>query len=243
MKNIDIILLEDDPIDSIKIEIMLSTSISDKYNFRLIETFKDIDLLLQYLIMQPIDLIISDIFTKTRATGIELLKKLKNSEIPIILITQSTENNIYIEAKAIRDIHYLIKPFHQITLQSSIEKAIDDYEKRKSLDFLDKKYLYLKGKGDNLERVLFENIVFFEADGNYCYIYTKQKKYILKKSLNKLLLEDLDDNFIRIHHKFAINIYHVKIIRNQTLQMIGEIELPIGKTFKKSVHIKATKKP
>ena len=101
---------------------------------------------------------------------------------------------------------------------------------------MNKKYLFLKGKSDNIDKVRLDEILFLETDGNYCFIHIMSRKYILKKSLNKILQEDLDDNFIRIHHRFAVGKHHIQMVRLHSLEIKGKIELPIGKSFKKMIN-------
>ena len=64
MKKINVVLLEDDSIDRLKIEIMLSNVESEEYEIILIDTFKTLESLLLYMEHQikEIDVIISDIF-------------------------------------------------------------------------------------------------------------------------------------------------------------------------------------
>ena len=236
MNDINIVLLEDDPIDCIKIEIMITQFTSSEYNFKLVRIFEKLEALTDFLEIHTVDIIISDVFTQKRATGIELLKKLKNSIIPIILITQSHNPKVFQEAKEYRNIHYLIKPFHQFTLQSTIENTINASREEKKSTSLNKKYLFLKGKSDNVDKIRLNEILFLETDGNYCFLHAVNRKYILKKSLNKILQEDLDDNFIRIHHRFAVNKPYIQTVKIHSLEITGKIDLPIGKSFKKMIN-------
>ena len=89
MSDINIVLLENDPIYRLKVEIMITQFTSNEYNFKLMSTFEELETLVKFLETQTVDVIISDVFTKKRATGLELLEKMKNNIIPIILITQS----------------------------------------------------------------------------------------------------------------------------------------------------------
>ena len=110
MKKIKVLLLEDNAIDTLKIEIMLSNTESSKYEIILHETFKTLETLLLYLQnhIKEIDVIISDIFINDKAKGLQLLKEISNSDIPVILITSSQDAAIYNEAKSIRTVQYLI---------------------------------------------------------------------------------------------------------------------------------------
>lgn len=237
MKNIKVVLLEDDSIDRLKIEIMLSNTESSEYEIILIETFNTLESLLLYLKHQikEIDVIISDIFINNKAKGLKLLKEIPNSDIPVILTTSSHDTAIYIEAKSIRKVQYLIKPFHKLTLQSSIILAFEENEKRKLHFVDDSKFLFFKSKLNQNERINLSDIIFIEADGNYCYIYTQEKKYVLKKSLSKLISEDLDKHFFRTHHKFAVNRNYIKLLRSRTILLTNNVDLPIGISFKQAI--------
>lgn len=236
MNIIKIVLLEDDPIDQIKIEIMIAEFTSNEYDFKLVGLYDSLTALLEFLETQTVDIIISDVFTKKRATGIELLKKLKNNVTPIILITQSHDLEIYQASKEYRHLQYLIKPFHKFTLQSTIEYAISINNEKQDEENIGKKFIFLKGNSDNMDKIRLDEILYLETDGNYCYIHTKNKKYILKKSLHKILQDELDESFIRIHHQYAVNKHHIQIVKLHAVEISGKIDLPIGKSFKKMVN-------
>jgi DNA-binding LytR/AlgR family response regulator len=243
MKKIRVVLLEDDAIDTLKIEIMLSNTESSKYEIILIDTFKTLETFLLYLQNQikEIDVIISDIFINNKAKGLQLLKELSNSDIPVILTTSSHDAAIYNEAKSIRKVQYLIKPFHKLTLQSSIILVYEENEKRKIHFEDDTKFLFLKSKLNHNERTNINDIIFIEAEGNYCYIHTQEKKYVLKKSLAKLITEDLDKLFVRTHHKFAVNRNYIKLLRSRTILLTNNVDLPIGISFKQAIKEYASK--
>lgn len=65
MKKINIVLLEDDPIDRIKIEIMIAEFTSNEYDFKLVKMFESPGLLLKFLETQTLDVIISDVLRKS----------------------------------------------------------------------------------------------------------------------------------------------------------------------------------
>lgn len=236
MNQIKIVLLESDPIDRIKIEIMIAEFASSEYGFKLVGKFSSIVSLLGFLELQSVDIIVCEAFNKNQVMGIESLNKLKNSTIPIILITHSHDVEVYQKSKQYRYFQYLVKPFHKFTLQSTVENALSvRYDKQIEAD-TNKKFIFLRGNSDRTDRVCLDEILFLETNGNYCNIHTKKKKYILKKSLNKILQVELDDNFMRIHHRYAVNKHHIQAVKLQSLEISGEIVFPIGKGFKKMIN-------
>lgn len=236
ISDIVIAMLEDDPIDQIKIEIMLAERISSQYKYRLGGTYTQLEDLITYLNDHEVDLVLSDIMIGNKPIGIELLKVLRDTLVPVVLMTTSQDQKLFLEAQKNLSVQYLVKPFHAITLQSAIEKTLEAHQKSKQYDFVDKKYLYLSSKSGQQDQVWFTEIVYIEADDSHCYINTLTKRYILKKSLTKLLGEELKNHFIRIHHKFAVNKVHVQHSEANTLKLTGQVVLPVGKSFKKDLN-------
>jgi DNA-binding LytR/AlgR family response regulator len=230
-----VVVLEDDPIDQIKVKIMLSERISSHYTFRLGGIFTQLQDLLMYINNHKVDLVLSDIMIENKPIGIELVKTLQNASIPIILMTASQDQGLFLASQKYLSVHYLIKPFHAITLQSAIEKTLEAHQKSKQYDFVDMKYLYLSNKSGHQDQVWFTEIIYIEADDSHCYIHTPTKKYVLKKSLSKVLGDDLNDQFIRIHHKYAVNKLHIRQLETDTVQVTGLLTLPVGRSFKKGL--------
>ena len=97
MDNILIVLLEDDPIDQIKIEIMLAERISSQHKYLLGGIYTQLDDLLTYLSNHEVDLILSDIFIQKKPVGIELLKALQGTPTPVVLMTTSQDQELFLE--------------------------------------------------------------------------------------------------------------------------------------------------
>lgn len=235
MTDIRVLLLEDNTIDSLKVQIMLAEA-EGKYRFHLVGVFDTLPPVLEYLQQHEVDIVISDIFIKSRPLGLDLLHHLPLQNVPIILTTSSQDKLIYANAQRKRLVHYLVKPFHGLTLQSILEKALDEWEQSKQHDFIDHKFFYLSGLGGQREQVSFRNIIYLASESNNCFIFTDTKKYVTKKSLTKILNEDLGDGFLRIHQQYIVNKLHLKIIKPNSVVVKGEIELPIGKSYRKEVN-------
>lgn len=233
-QNIHVILIEDDPIDQIKIKIMFTEFNSVKYDFNLMQVFDNIDSLLLFLEdNHQIDMIISDMFTQNRSTGIELLKKLKTTDTPIVIITNSQDKLLYKEAQLHQNGSYLIKPFHYLTLQSTMENLLFNTSLNSNSEMLNKRKIFLKNNLNVLEKVTFDEILFIEVDGNYCLVNTIGRiKYVKKISLVKFLYESFDETFVRIHHKFAINIQHIAKATDTSVELSNGHIIPISKSYK-----------
>lgn len=232
---IRIVILEDSPIEMLTVRMMLEEPVTSKYEYQVVGTFETLELLLPFLETTSVDVILADIFYKNHPMGLELLRKKITTYIPVILMTSSQLKTVFSEAQQVRSVHYLIKPFHSFTLHSTIDRVYEEFQKNKQYDFFTHKFLYISGKSGQREQVLFGEIVYLESEGNYCYIFTGNKKYVLKKSLSHLLANELDHRFIRVHQKYAVNTKYIKSLKSDALQLTGLTELPIGQRFQKSV--------
>jgi DNA-binding LytR/AlgR family response regulator len=231
---IKIVLLEDNPVDALKIELML-TEANRKHQYKLLGVFTTLPSLIEYLQYNEVDIVLSDIYIGPEPSGIELLQYLQKKQVPVIMMTSSSDNKLYTAAQQLKPVHYLIKPFHSLTFHSTLENVIFDYEQSKQYKFIDQKYLYLSGLGGQREQVWFDDIVYLSSELNNCFIYTNKKKYVTKKSLNKILTEELGDGFLRIHQQYVVNKMHLQAIKQDNVVITGEVILPIGKSFRKDL--------
>lgn len=70
----------------------------------------------------------------------------------------------------------------------------------------------LKDKDGNFDLVSFDEIVYIESMQNYCKIFTQEKRYVEKISLNKIN-EITQGKFFRCHKQFLVNIDYLKNIK------------------------------
>ncbi len=81
------------------------------------------------------DIILMDIMLKGKINGIESAEIIrKNNNIPIIFLTAYADENTLSKAKITEPYAYIIKPFKEIDLHTSIEMAL--YKHQKELEIL-----------------------------------------------------------------------------------------------------------
>ena len=85
------------------------------------------------------------------------------------------------------------------------------------------------------KQVIFDDIMYIESEGNYSFVNTLSKKYVIKKSLSQLIVDELTDDFLRVHQKFIVNKIYIKIIDETTIKLNDHLSLPIGKSYRKSL--------
>ncbi len=78
-----------------------------------------------------------------------------------------------------------------------------------------------------------EDIIYIESLSDYVHIYTNGNAFITREKISHLEAR-LDTRFLRTHRSFLINTSKITGYHSESIS-IGELELPIGRTYKKAV--------
>jgi AmiR/NasT family two-component response regulator len=114
------------------------------------------DAIKQIVELEP-DIVLMDIMIKGPLTGIDVAEKIKKEyNIPSIFLTAYADESTLSKAKITEPYGYILKPFKEVDLQSSIEMAVykhkKDTEVVKERDFL---YSLVDNKEDSSRDILF----------------------------------------------------------------------------------------
>lgn len=198
----------------------------------------------------PPDIILLDIQLKGKIDGIEMAKRVQETnDIPIIYLTANADEATFNRAKSTRPAAFISKPFRQLDLQRAIELTItrmaeqhspsplqdennhteehhsNDTEKSQQ-PFILKDRIFVKNR-EKMTKILFSDILFIEADRNYSRIFTLAKEYLLSITL-KMIEEKLPANhFLRIHRSYIINLLHVDEVSDSHV-MIAQKPIPLS---------------
>ncbi len=94
--------------------------------------------------------------------------------------------------------------------------------------------IYLK-ENEVYCRHLYDEILYLEASGSYCYIYfSNNLRKVFAISLAELQEYLPTEIFNRTHRAFIVNIHHIERILGNTIY-IGEAEIPIGREYRKDI--------
>jgi len=173
------------------------------------------------------DLVFLDINMKDM-NGFEVLQKLKVTPKPVVIFVTAYDNYA-IKAFDVDAFDFLLKPFRDERFFKTIKKVLnisklevqENFEKRLQSLFEaysgkeDKASLSLKlpvRQGNKTVLLKPEEISYICASGYYAEIFTENKKYVLRESLN-----NLDDflnaySFFRVHRSVIINLNHIQEI-------------------------------
>jgi DNA-binding LytR/AlgR family response regulator len=166
------------------------------------------------------DIVLLDINLKGKLNGIETALQIqKLADIPIIYLTANSDEATFNRARATRPYAFISKPYKQVDLQRAIELTISrmaenetgphaedsSYDER---PFILSDRIFVRHR-EKMIKIIVAEILYIEADRNYCRIFTKNKEYLLSITL-KTIEEKLPGRiFLRTHRSYIINLAHV----------------------------------
>jgi len=195
------------------------------------------------------DLILMDIMLKGEISGIEAAEQIKNRyQIPVIFLTAYADESTLNKAKVTEPYGYIIKPFKEIDLHTSIEMALykhgKEQEVRKERDLyssivLDKSAddcIFVKSNS-RLVKVKTNEIYFVEALKDYVIIHSKDAKYTVHSTMKDMQSKLSTSEFLRVHRSFIVRVDKIFAIEQNNLVMEDEKKvIPVGGSYRDELH-------
>jgi len=194
------------------------------------------------------DIILMDIMLKGDINGIEASTRIKESyNIPVIFLTAYADENTLSKAKVTEPYAYIIKPFKEIDLHTSIEMAF--YKHSKELEILkerdmlynivenkeSKEFIFVKSKS-RLIKLNTKDIFFIEALKDYVVINTINKRYTIHSTMKDIERKMPQEFFLRVHRSYIVRLDKIAQIEqpNLILEENNKI-IPIGGSYKEEL--------
>ncbi len=188
------------------------------------------------------DLILMDINLKGESNGIDAAHAIrKYIDIPLIYLTANVDDATFQRAKETHPFAFIAKPFTNLNLERTIalveEKIHEKTAPISSEDtFVDSQEDRIFIRNNNkLIKVMLEDILYVEADRNYCKITTTAQSYMVVSPMNKFCEKIDRKNFVRIHRSFVVNFLKLDSVAESFVDIKGKL-IPIGKQYKEDLH-------
>jgi DNA-binding LytR/AlgR family response regulator len=195
------------------------------------------------------DIILMDIMLKGKITGIEASAQIKEKlNIPVIFLTAYADENTLSKAKITEPYAYIIKPFKEIDLHTSIEMAL--YKHGKELEILKERdmlfslvenkenndFIFVKSKS-RLVKLNNTDIYYIEALKDYVVINTASTRFTIHSTMRDIEEKMPSDQFIRIHRSYIVRLDKISQIEypNIILEDTKKI-IPIGGSYKDDLY-------
>ena len=240
---IKILIVEDNVIIADDMQSML-----EEIGYEIVDNVIVYEQAVEVLKTNEVDLVLIDIILASDKTGIDLGKHIRdNFNIPFIFVTSNSDRATVENAKTVKPNGYLVKPFEQQDLYTSIEIALSnfDFANRPSTAeagtsdaktttgsvlndsiFVKKQHLYY--------RIPFGDIQFIKADNVYLEVNTVDKKFLVRSPLKDYLEKLPRNKFYRAHKSYIVNVDHIDAINSKDI-MINNTLIPISKDFKEFI--------
>jgi len=221
------IVVDDEPLanDLIKSYILKTDSL------KLLDCFTNPFDALNFLLNNKVDLIMLDI-NMPELNGIQLLKSLPYQ--PFVIFT-TAYSDYGAESYEYNAVDYLLKPFkydrfmraiHKLPRASDLNRSTITNEEHTT----SQKILFVKS-GIQIHKIQIDQITYIEAKGNYIYIHLIHKNIMALASMNDILKQLPESDFLRIHKSYIVAIKYVEVIEKHQL-FINDTAIPIGVTYR-----------
>ncbi|MBA4852583.1 LytTR family DNA-binding domain-containing protein [Emticicia sp. BO119] len=185
-------------------------------------TFTDAFEAIPYLQQNKVDLLFLDI-KMPDISGIEFINILQKA--PMVVFT-TAYSEYAVKGFELDAIDYLLKPFSLARFTKACNKALElsQLGKENTSDFI-----FLK-TGYEEEKVLFDDILYIEAEGNYMSFILKNKKLLSRQNISETLSSLPANQFVRIHRSYVVAINKIQKITRQAVWIAGN-EISVGASY------------
>ncbi len=191
------------------------------------------------------DIVLMDIMLKGELTGIDAAEEIRaTANIPVIYLTAYADEGTLSRAKVTEPYGYIIKPFKEIDIHTSIEMAIYKHQKesevRKERDFLysivenkeSRDFIFVKSNS-RLVKLKTSDIYFVEALKDYVVINALNTRYTIHSTMKEIEKKLPAEDFIRVHRSFIVRLDKIAAIEQPNLILENDKKvIPIGGSYK-----------
>lgn len=205
---------------------------------------------LEILEQEQPDLALLDITLGGAKSGIDLATVIRQRyEMPIIFLTSHHDKETVHRAMAVKPNGYLVKPFKEEDLYTSIEAALVNYSSKaptpelntpapaltETAPVLVKDSIFVR-TGNLYVKVRVDEILWVESDKNYVVIVVPGHRYSVRSSFKAMLAELPPNQFVQCHKSYAINIQRLEALNHSVVVMEGKAEVPLSRNHRDNVY-------
>ncbi|MFK8045328.1 MAG: response regulator [Crocinitomicaceae bacterium] len=192
------------------------------------------------------DIILMDIMLKGEMDGIETAEKIRGEvNVPIIYLTAYADKSTLEKAKITEPYGYIIKPFKDVDLHTTIEMALYKFsQEQKVKEERDLFYSLIENKEVNsdlifvksnnrLVKIKTSDVYYVEALKDYVSLITLDNRYTFHSSMKDILTKLPTDQFIRVQRSYIVRIDKITSIEYPSLELEKiDKTIPIGGAYR-----------
>ncbi|MCB0461093.1 MAG: response regulator [Flavobacteriaceae bacterium] len=185
--------------------------------------------------LQP-NLVLLDIILEGELDGVDLANRIRaKHNIPFIFLTSLSDEDTLKRVNETNSSGFIVKPFNENTLIANIELALyKHYLSNTNLSLeQESDSFFIKYKGEFL-KINKNDILYFEAYDNYCYVHTITKKHLISHSLKSVEQKLPKSKFLRVHRSYIINFSKIDSIQEGYVY-IQKHKISVSKSHKEAL--------
>ena len=184
------------------------------------------------------DIILMDINLKGNLDGIETVSIIhQKKNIAVVYLTANNDEATFNRAKSTHPQAFISKPFNKLNLQRAIALVAEQIRSRGTgharvdlaMEVMDDR-IFVR-HGGKMVKILLDNILYVEADRNYCNIVTENGEYLVVSTLKAIESRLRNSSFIRVHRSFLVNISKLDSVAESHLE-IRRKTIPVSRSHK-----------
>jgi two-component system LytT family response regulator len=176
--------------------------------------------------------------------GLEVAAQLQSTTAPLLVFVTAFGDHA-LRAFDLNAIDYLLKPYDQERLLRTLDRVRERIPNKalhaKAIQVARQQAggsdRLLVPDGEKLALIERDEIRWMEADDNYVHIHCADKRYVVRRTLQDLLTQLGESQFVRIHKSTVVNLAAIDSLNplfkgDYEVQMIGGAKLRLSRRYK-----------
>lgn len=156
-------------------------------------------------------------------SGLDIAAKMKEITYKPNLIFVTSHDELVYDSLKFHPFGFVRKNY----LQKEMEIILEDLKKNMKEKI--KEFSFVCKEGNM--RLLLDDILYFEAEGNYLIINTKNEQFKYRNTMYAVEEKLAEYGFVRVHKGYLINQVAVKILGKEEIVLNNDERIPIGKSY------------
>ena len=188
--------------------------------------FSDSKELLNYMERNVIDVLFLDI-DMPHFTGMDIGRFIVDKGYKTRIIFVTSYDALVYQTFEYRPFGFIRKSFFDEEIGSVIQRLSEEL-------LASGREMIIK-RGNDIVKILLEDIYYFESERNYINVYMKNGVERFRDTLGNIEYELRNKGFVRCHKGYLINVVHINKIRGNEIELSNAVCIPVGRSYDKDV--------
>lgn len=199
---------------------------------------------------EQLDLVLRDVRMQD-GTGLDVVRRIGPGRMPpVIFITAYEEHAV--KAFELNAVDYLLKPFDEERLHSSIRRARDRIATRLERSLASRLESLLQTRepkwierlaarnGERIDVIPVDSVDWIESANNFVELHCGTKSYLVSETVSSLANRLDPRRFLRVHRRYIVNLLRLVAIHRMLggtyeIELRGGIRRPSGRQYREAI--------